>query len=131
MWREWTFWLLLAGVAYTYAGYPTLLWLASQVRRAGRSRVAERPYVRDLPRVSIVVPSSDRPEVLAQPVLHVDPVSLDSIPSNRGRRRIEEPCVKWSVSLELSPSCRMTGRSTCRSRRQTGLPRKWRLRDRR
>ena len=66
MWREWTFWLLLAGVAYTYAGYPTLLWLASQVRRGGRSRVAERPHVRDLPRVSIVVPSSDRPEVLAQ-----------------------------------------------------------------
>ncbi len=30
------------------------------------------------------------PEVVAQPVLHVDPVSLDSIPSNRGRRRIED-----------------------------------------
>jgi chromosome segregation ATPase len=30
------------------------------------------------------------PEVLAQPVLHVDPVSLDAIPSNRGRRRIED-----------------------------------------
>ena len=30
------------------------------------------------------------PEVLAQPVLHVDPVTLDSIPSNRGKRRIED-----------------------------------------
>jgi chromosome segregation ATPase len=27
---------------------------------------------------------------LAQPVLHVDPVSLDAIPSNRGRRRVED-----------------------------------------
>jgi chromosome segregation ATPase len=30
------------------------------------------------------------PEVVAQPVLHVDPVALDAIPSNRGRRRLED-----------------------------------------
>jgi cellulose synthase/poly-beta-1,6-N-acetylglucosamine synthase-like glycosyltransferase len=44
------FWISLAGIFYTYAGYPVTIWAFSKI--AGR-RVARRPIA---PRVSVVVP---------------------------------------------------------------------------
>ena len=55
---EWAFWLSCAGTAYTYAGYPALLWL--------RSRLAPRPVRREpiRPHVSLVIAAHNEAAVI-------------------------------------------------------------------
>lgn len=60
------FWISVALIVYTHAGYPALLWLFSRLRRAP----APPPPIADpdLPRVSLVVAAYDEQDVISEKV---------------------------------------------------------------
>ena len=57
---EWIFWGSLAGIAYTYAGYPALLWV--------RARLSARPVRKGefLPIVSVIIAAHNEAAVILQ-----------------------------------------------------------------
>ncbi len=60
------FWISAALIAYTHAGYPALLWLATRLRRAP----VPPPLIdeRELPHVSLIIAAYDEQEVIAEKV---------------------------------------------------------------
>jgi cellulose synthase/poly-beta-1,6-N-acetylglucosamine synthase-like glycosyltransferase len=71
------FWLCLGGVAYPYAVYPFLLFLAYSLAQAWRdlrylgtrrNRRAQTPSASDLPAVSIIIPAYNEEKALPQKI---------------------------------------------------------------
>jgi cellulose synthase/poly-beta-1,6-N-acetylglucosamine synthase-like glycosyltransferase len=66
MWLEILFWVLLAGVVYTYAGYGALVWVWTQLWP--RSRPAQGDGTVVLPRIVLVIPAYNEADILADKI---------------------------------------------------------------
>jgi cellulose synthase/poly-beta-1,6-N-acetylglucosamine synthase-like glycosyltransferase len=60
------FWILLAGVVYAYAGYPSILWVLSFSGARPRPPVIANVDPASLPQVSIMVPSYNEAGILRE-----------------------------------------------------------------
>ncbi len=60
------FWIAVALIVYTHAGYPLVLWALVRLRR--RPTLAPRRAWEELPRVSLIVAAHDEEEVIAAKV---------------------------------------------------------------
>jgi poly-beta-1,6-N-acetyl-D-glucosamine synthase len=62
MWLEIVFWVLVAGVVFTYAGYGILVWIWTRLRtRKPRRRLADSD---PLPKIALIIPAYNESSIL-------------------------------------------------------------------